>query len=190
VIEAAPIYTPLYTAGDYMQPNGLPLHSGFLIVVESITMNGHDLGLDSSNMYWLVDTGTSSLELPPNVVANAAAILDGPMLQLTGIGGFFASEYCTSAISLTPAQLDAALPTLDFTFPSTVKGQGITGSYAATSFMSYYPFVNGTYQYCSFYTSSEADNFGANTLPSTLMVRFRSLRSIGAAAAAFSLSEP
>ena len=171
VVAAAPLYTPLYAAGTYTQPNGQPLYAGYLVQVAAISMNGHDLGLDTANTVWLMDTGTNFLELPPTVAANAAAILDGPMQQLTGISSFFANEYCTYAIPVTPAQINAALPTLDFTFPSTTKGQGFTGSFAATGFMNFKPFINGTYQYCSFSTSNAADDMGANILPNTMMVR-------------------
>ena len=169
VIMAPPLYTPLHAAGK--GPDGQPLYRGYLVQVSGIRIQGYDLGLYAENSFWLVDTGTNFLGLPPVVAANAAVMLDEPMKQLTGIADFFARQLCTAAIAVTPTQLDAALPNLDFSFPSVTQGVTITLSAVASMYTTYNMFANGTYQYCSFTTSDAAGNAGANILPNTLMVR-------------------
>ena len=113
------------------------------------------------------------MALPPIVAANVAAILNPAFEQLLGIADFYNNGVqCTSPVGLTPAQLDAALPTLDFTFPNVQKGYVFTASYGASSALRALPFTDGSYIYCAFgATSDEANNGGANILPNTLMVR-------------------
>ena len=119
-----------------------------------------------------VDTGTNFLDLPPTVAANAANRLNGPFQRLTGIRGFFdRGDQCTFPKRTTPAQLNAALPTLDFTFPSVKKGYTLTASFSASTFLTTVTHSNGTYQYCSISASNAADNGGVNVMPNNLMVR-------------------
>ena len=170
-IQTAPYSTPLYADGDYEQPDGEPLYAGYLIHVDSIAIAGQGLGLDAANSWWLADTGTNGLSLPPRVATNAAALLDGPMESLTGVPGFFDdADYCTFAIDLTPAQLSAALPTLDFSF-TWQEGGVFTVHFAAANYLQYFRYANGTYQYCPFAKSKAADLEGANILPDNMMVR-------------------
>ena len=63
------------------------------------------------------DTGTNFLVVPQQVAENAAAILNGPMEQLTGIQGFFYGTSTACASGITLEELDNALPPLEFAIP-------------------------------------------------------------------------
>ena len=130
-ISQAPSFTPLL-AKDY------PDYSSTIVNVTSITLDGQDVGLNTSTP-WIVDTGTNQLAIQN--AAGALAVLDNAFFELFGVTSFFSSASASEALNqynincylatLERSAIDAAMPRLDFNLPS-VGGGTFTVSYPAT----------------------------------------------------------
>jgi hypothetical protein len=136
-----------YTSiSSYNSTPALTTNSAFYVELKTVSLNGSDMGYDET-LYgdpanyggMIADTGTSLAYLPATVVANIATELDTLPAFVNQFGGssFFTGGTCmssttTPAVTMTPAQLDAALPPLVLTFANAAGGADISISLPAS----------------------------------------------------------
>ena len=159
VITAGPLYTPMYTDSS--------IYDGYLFQIGAVELGGQDLGFGSETV-WLADTGTNFLSVSSQVAQNAAALLNGPIEQLTGTPNFFSTtnSYCIQGIDRT--RIDQSLPTMEFIIPEVNGGSFTLSKPASRSYLVGHLLSDGTEVFCSnIISSTQSSSF--TTFPNSLM---------------------
>lgn len=172
-ISGEPLYTPMVqtgTAGEY-----------YGVKVADMQLGGTSLGLSSSVLgTTVVDTGTSAFIVPTTVFEKIATSLlananfkanfpaDNKSDSIIYTGGC-----AVSAKDLTPAEVDAALPTMGISFPNSTGSGTISLELKATESYIYSVDVStGGYAYCFSMTYSPSTAIFGNTMMRSHIVVF------------------
>ena len=183
-VASAPTFFPLLETSSTV--SAAALQSIYVLQASSVSVGDSAPSAATQNLVLPLDTGTPGFELPPAAYAAVVdAVTSNPGYLANFTASFLSTGICTPAsTATTPAELDAALPTLSVTFAD-AQGKAVAVTLPATaSYLQLGVSVDGKRPYyCPVLNRSKISVglFGATMMRSLVMVFDAANKQVGMA---------